>query len=47
MQIADQLAGRAGNGLESDVAIEIAGTASADSWLGGTAQADLEIKNLE
>ena len=37
MQIEDQLAGHAKSELETDVAIEIAGSASADSWLGGSA----------
>jgi hypothetical protein len=47
IQIDNQLSGHAKSELEADVNIEIAGGSSADSMLGSTEQADLEIKNLE
>ena len=47
IQIDNQLAGHAKSELETDIAIETVGRASADSWLGSSEQADLEIKNLE
>jgi hypothetical protein len=47
MQIGDQLAGHAKSELETDASIETGNAVAADTWLGGSAQADLEIKNLE
>lgn len=37
MQIGDQLAGHAKSELETDVAIALAGSATSDSWLSGSA----------
>jgi len=47
MQIEDQLREHAKSELETDVAIETAGSTSVDSWLGSSAQTELEVKGLE